>query len=89
MSTIESATDWNRKIPCNFYFFSMNMYNLRRLYPYKHNNLTCLVYNEKNFNNDDCDLKLKIVAGVWKNWNENTVNEYWSMNVSAYKIKNH
>ena len=38
------------------------------MYPYKHNNLTCLVYNDDCFNNKECDFKIKIVVKMWKNW---------------------
>ena len=51
------------------------MYNPKRLCPYKHNNLTYLVYNNDCFNNKKCEFKVKIVVKLFKKEGGNTVSE--------------
>ena len=43
---------------------SINVHNLKRLYRFKWNNLNYLDYDGDCFNNEECDLKVRIVAGM-------------------------
>ena len=43
-------------------YCSINMNNLKQLYPFKWNNLNYLDYGGDSFNNNKCDLKVKIVV---------------------------
>ena len=38
------------------------MYQPKGLYQSKHNNSTYCIYDDDCFNNDECDLKVKIVV---------------------------
>ena len=46
------------------FYCSSNMYNLKLLYMYKHNNFNSLIYDGNFFNNEECDFKLNIVVGM-------------------------
>ena len=65
MPFIEAATAWNMVNPRYFLIFSIKIYNSKILYPYKHNNLTCFVYDNL-FKQQRVWLKSKIVVGMWK-----------------------
>ena len=52
--------------PTQFLICSIKIYNLKRLYIHKHNNLNYLIYNDDCFNSKECDFKVKIVAVIWK-----------------------
>ena len=45
--------------------FSTSMYNPKQFYPYKHNKSTYLVYDNNCSINEECDFKVKIIAGMW------------------------
>ena len=41
----------------------INMYNSKRLYRFKRNDLNCLNYEGDCFDNEGCEFKIKIVVG--------------------------
>ena len=51
---------------------SITLWNYKGFYPYKQKNWTCLVYDNICFDNEECDVKLKLEYDCDKIENENT-----------------
>ena len=59
---------------------SINMYDSKRFYPYKQNNLTYLVYDNNRFDNEECDSEVKLQQECDRIKNVNNVSNTFNMN---------